>query len=95
LNLESVTQEDSNMDRTSRLHLIGRLTYYAGWVALLSGALVHLNIGRALFAAISLNKRNLFEIAIVCFIICLASEFRALASAEKELPVVVKRQAAA
>lgn len=83
------------MDRTSRLHLVGKITYYAGWVALLCGALVHLNIGRALFVAISLNKRNLFEIAIVCFVICLASEFRALASAEKELPVAVKRQAAA
>ncbi len=83
------------MDRTSRLHLIGRLSYYIGWVALLCGTLVHLNIATKLFLAISLSKRNLFEVSVACFVICVASEVRALSSAETALPVVVKRPAAA
>jgi hypothetical protein len=56
---------------------------------------VQLNIAKAMFAAIGLTKRNLLEVSVVCFIICVASEVRALAPAEKELPSVVKRQAAA
>ncbi len=83
------------MDRSARLHLVGKITYYAGWLALLCGGLVHLNVAKSLFAAMSLTKRNLFEVSVVCFIICVASEVRALASAEKELPVVVKNRAAA
>ncbi len=83
------------MDRSSRLHLVGRITYYAGWFALLCGGLVHLNIARALFAAMSLTKRNLFEVSIACFVICVASEVRALASAEKDLRSVVNRPVAA
>jgi hypothetical protein len=83
------------MDRSARLHLVGRITYYLGWVALLCGGVLQLNIAKALFTSISLTKRNLFELSIACFIICVASEVRALASAEKEFPSVVKRQAAA
>jgi len=71
------------MDRSSRLHLVGRATYYVGWLALFCGGLVQLNVGKAMFAAISLMKRNLFEISVVCFIICIASEVRARSSAEK------------
>ena len=83
------------MDRSARLHLVGRITYYLGWVALLCGGVLQLNIAKALFMSLSLTKRNLFELSIACFIICVASEVRALASAEKEFPSVVKRQAAA
>lgn len=83
------------MDQTSRLHLVGRLSYYIGWVTLLCGALMHLHIATKLFLAISLSKRNLFEVSVACFVICLASEVRALSSAEKALPAVVKSQAAA
>ena len=83
------------MDRSARLHLSGRVTYYVGWIALFCGGLLQLNIAKAFFLAISLTKRNLFEISIVCFVICMASEVRALASTEKELPSVLKRQAAA
>jgi hypothetical protein len=32
---------------------------------------------------------------VACFVICMASEVRAVASNEKELPVIVKRPAAA
>jgi len=83
------------MDRSARLHLVGRITYYVGWIALLCGGLVHLNIARALFMAMSLTQRNLFEVSVVCFVICVASEVRALAPAEKELPSVVRKQKAA
>ncbi len=83
------------MNRSSRLHLIGRITYYVGWVALLCGGLVHLNIAKALFAAMSLTKRNLFEVSVACFVICVASEVRALAAAEKDLPAVGNRAVAA
>ena len=82
------------MDRSGRLDLVGRITYYLGWIALLCGGLVQLNIGKALFFSLSLTKRNLFEISVVCFIVCVASEVRALVSAEKAFPTGVKRQAA-
>jgi hypothetical protein len=83
------------MDRSARLHLVGRITYYVGWVSLLCGGLVQLNIAKALFMSVSLTKRNLFEVSVACFVICMASEVRALTMSEKELPSVVKRQAAA
>jgi hypothetical protein len=83
------------MDRSARLHLVGRITYYVGWIALLCGGIVQLNIAQALFMSIGLTKRNLFEVSVMCFIICVASEIRALASDEKELPSAVKRQAVA
>jgi hypothetical protein len=83
------------MDRSARLHLVGRITYYVGWVSLLCGGLVQLNIAKALFMSVSLTKRNLFEVSLACFVICMASEVRALTTSEKELPSVVKRQAAA
>jgi len=83
------------MDRSVRLHLVGKTTYYIGWISLLCGGLVQLNVAKSLFIAMSLTKRNLFEISVVCFIICVASEVRALVPPEKVLPSVVKRQAAA
>jgi hypothetical protein len=76
-------QEGSNMDRSARLRFVGKITYYVGWLALLCGGLVQVNIGKAMFTAISLTKRNLFEVSVVCFIICIASEVRALSSAQK------------
>jgi hypothetical protein len=95
LTIISETREGSAMDRSARLHLVGRITYYVGWIALVCGGLVHLNIAKSLFFAMSLTKRNLFEVCLVCFVICMASEVRALGAAEKALPSVVKRQAAA
>jgi hypothetical protein len=83
------------MDRADRLHLVGRITYYLGWIAFLCGGLVHVHIGQSAFLAMSLTKRNLFEIAVACFIICMASEVRAMGAAEKEMPVAVKRPVAA
>jgi hypothetical protein len=81
------------MDRSARLHLSGRVTYYVGWIALFCGGLVHLNMGTVLFTSIRLTQRNLLEVSLVSFLICIASEVRALASTEKELPSVVKKAA--
>jgi hypothetical protein len=83
------------MDHFARLQLVGRITYYLGWIALACGGLVHLNIARGLFLGISLSQRNLFEVSVMCFLICVASELRALAAAPNEMPGVVKRQVAA
>ncbi len=83
------------MGHFARLQLVGRVTYYLGWISLVCGGLVHLGIGRAAFTAMSLNKRNLFEIAVVCFVICIASELRAATPAESEAKSVVKRAVAA
>jgi hypothetical protein len=62
------------MSHVIRLQLIGRITYYVGWIALVCGGLFHLNIGTKLFWAMRLPQRNLFEASVVCFLICIASE---------------------
>jgi hypothetical protein len=46
-----------------------------------------------LFLAASLTKRNLFEVSVVCFLICIASELRAQALPENQLSTAVKRAA--
>ena len=66
------------MGHFARLQLVGRVSYYLGWISLLCGGLAHLNIGRSVFTALSVNKRNLFEVSIVLFVICMASQLRAL-----------------
>jgi hypothetical protein len=76
-----------------RLQLVGRVTYYVGWIALVGAGLAHLNIATKLFLAINLTKRNLFEVSMVCFVICIASELRALASTGNEMSSAVKRAA--
>jgi hypothetical protein len=83
------------MGHLVRLQLVGRVTYYLGWISLASGTLVHLGIARAAFTAIDLTKRNLFEVAVVCFLISIASELRAATPAESEERSVAKRQVAA
>ena len=83
------------MGRYARFQLVARVTYYVGWLALACGTLVHMNVAKALFANIGLSQRNLFEVSVVCFLICVASELRALAVSDKEIPSVVKRPIAA
>lgn len=83
------------MGHLARLQLVGRVTYYLGWISLVFGALVHLGVGRAAFAAIDLTKRNLFEVAVVCFVICIASELRAAMPAESEAKNAVEKPLAA
>ena len=87
------------MDHFARLQLVGRISYYLGWIALVCGGIVHLNIAREMFLKIDLSQRNLFEVSVVCCLICVASELRALAgnglaSTRDEMPSMVKRQAA-
>jgi len=65
------------MGHVARLQLIGKITYYVGWIALVCGGLFHLHLGTAWFLAMHLNKRNLFEVSVACFVICIASELRA------------------
>lgn len=83
------------MDRSTRLHVIGKITYYLGWISLISGGLLHVNLAKGIFLALNLTQRNLLEIGAVCFMICVASEVRAVTATEKEIPVIVKRPAAA
>lgn len=84
------------MGHLARLQLVGRVTYYLGWISLVCGGLFHLHIGQSLFLAMSLTKRNLFEISVICFVICMASELRANApAAEKEATTPIKRAVAA
>ena len=84
------------MGHSARLQLIGRITYYLGWISLICGGLFHLRIGQSLFLAMNLSKRNLFEVSVVCFVICIASELRASApAAEQVASAPVKRAAAA
>jgi len=75
------------MGHVARLQLIGRITYYIGWIALICGGLMQVNIARSLFLAVNLSKRNLFEVSVACFIICIASELRANDSAEMSAAV--------
>ena len=81
------------MGHFARLQLIGKVTYYAGWIALLCGGLVHLNIATRLFLTMHLTKRNLFEVSVVCFLICIASELRARAFPGNEISSVAKKAA--
>ena len=83
------------MDRSARLHVVGKITYYLGWISLICGGLAHVNIARGLFLALDLTQRNLLEVSVVAFVICLASEIRAIGATEKEVPVIVKRPVAA
>jgi len=81
------------MGHFARLHLIGRITYYAGWIALFCGGLAHLNIATSMFVALYLTKRNLLEISLVCFLICIASELRARDVAGVEMSSNLKKAA--
>ena len=55
--------------RDVRLHLVAKVTYYLGWIALVCGGLVHFRVAEPLFDAINVTKRNLFEASVVCFLI--------------------------
>jgi hypothetical protein len=81
------------MGHFARLQLVGKVTYYLGWVSLLCGGIFHFNIARNLFFSMGLTQRNLFEVAVVCFLICVASELRALNPAEANAPVTMKKAA--
>jgi len=81
------------MDHVIRLQLIGKVPYYVGWIALVCGGLLHFNFATKLSLAVNLSKRNLFEVSVVCFLICIASELRAHALPRSELSTSVKKGA--
>ena len=81
------------MNHITRLQLIGRVTYYVGWIALVCGGLFHFNIATKLFMAVNLPQRNLFEVSVVCFLICIASEVRVHALPGNEGSTPVKKAA--
>lgn len=83
------------MNHFARLQLVARVSYYLGWITLLCGALAHVNIAKGLFLAIDLSQRNLFEVSVMCFLICIASELRARDSAGSDVSNIVKSRAAA
>jgi hypothetical protein len=83
------------MGHLVRMQVVSRISYYLGWIALGCGALVHLKIGQALFLALSMTKRNLFELSVVCFLICIASELRTSVPTEQAKVEVIKRAPAA
>src|ERR1035437_4098439 len=87
------SKEGFTMSHVIRLQLIGRVTYYVGWIVLVCGGLLHLNIARTLFLAVNLSKRSLLEVSVVCFLICIASELRAHALPSNELSTAVKKAA--
>jgi hypothetical protein len=55
--------------------------------------LVHLNLGRSMFAAMQLSQRNLFELGVVCFLITIASELRARDVAGREIVNTLRKAA--
>lgn len=81
------------MGHIARLQLVGRITYYIGWLTLVCGGLVHVNIARTLFTKMDLSQRNLFEASVICFLICVASELRAHADTSEAAPSIVKKAA--
>jgi len=83
------------MDHVARLQLVGRVTYYLGWIALVCGGLVHISVARSLFLAVDLTQRNLFEVSVVSFVICIASALRALVPVGNGMPGIVKKPSSA
>ncbi len=88
-----VPKEAFTMSHVIRLQLIGRVTYYVGWIVLVCGGVVHLNIATNLFLAMRLTQRNLFEVSVVCFLICIASELRAHDLPGNEASTAVRKAA--
>jgi hypothetical protein len=83
------------MDNLARLQLAGRVTYWLGWVSALCGALAHFTLATRVFMLTNLTKRNLFEASVLFFLICTASELRALVLTRTQEPsIVLKKQAA-
>lgn len=83
------------MDHLARLQFIGRVTYYLGWIGAVCGGLAHFSLATKMFISINLTQRNLFEASVLFFLICTASELRALVLfRSQEVPMGSKTQAA-
>lgn len=68
------------MDRLARLHWVGRITYYIGWIIALVAGLLHIARPGGM-RMINVTDRNLLEASFLLFVICMASEIRAAALA--------------
>jgi ABC-type siderophore export system fused ATPase/permease subunit len=73
------------MERADRLHLISRVCYYLGWVVALVAVIGHITkLNQALVSATNVSGRNLLEAGLLLFLICVASEVRAIGLASGE-----------
>ena len=82
------------MDRLARLHWVGRITYYIGWISALVAGLLHIARSGGV-RMLNVTDRNFLEASFLLFVICMASEIRAAALARgNEMAGTVKRQAA-
>ena len=81
------------MDHFTRLYWIAKITYYVGWIALLCGGLAHIGVATRFLIAIRLPQRNLFELGVACFVVCIASELRARDAAGGAITSVSKKAA--
>ncbi len=67
------------MTRTERLSMTSRVCYYLGWIAAVAAAAVHVgSLENWLLAVARFRGRNLLETSLLFFLICLASEVRAI-----------------
>ena len=67
------------MDRSVRLHLVARICYYLAWLSAALAVLIHLlRLDLKVSEMTHVSGRNLLESAVLLFVICIASEARAL-----------------
>jgi len=67
------------MDRLPRLRMISKVTYYLGWAAFAVAVIGHLTrMNTTLQSATRISGRNLLEASLLLFLVCIASEVRAL-----------------
>lgn len=67
------------MDRSVRLRLVSRISYYVAWLSAALAVVIHLaNVDMKLSQIIHVSARNFLEAAVLLFVICIASEARAM-----------------
>ncbi|MGI9104234.1 MAG: hypothetical protein ACR2IF_17475 [Terriglobales bacterium] len=76
------------MERAERLRLISRVCYYLGWIAGVVAIIVRVaQFSKVLERATSITARNLLEATLLLFLVCVASEIRALGLVSGGQPV--------
>jgi hypothetical protein len=80
------------MERTARLRLVVRITYYLGWIATILATLMDVAKMASLLTA---SPRNVLEASFLLFVICMASGIRAamLANDNRMLSIAKKQVA--
>jgi hypothetical protein len=67
------------MDSATSLRTVAKVTYYLAWISVLFGGLVHfIPPVAAMFRAVDLSKRNLFEVGLLLFVVSAVSALRTL-----------------